>query len=60
MIHNIYPAGRKAICPVCSGLIQNYGGIFSCNDCQSRFEVVGFGTTENELIAKEIGGGVIE
>ena len=56
MTYQVYMNGNH-ICPKCSGMLKKCGGEvrFRCLDCDSRFEVIGFGATEKELVLEERG-----
>lgn len=54
--HRIFPFGRKAICPDCSGLLsmtEEYGQ-YKCCDCKSVFKVISEGITDKDVICEQI------
>lgn len=52
---NVFIFGRKAICPVCSGLAQLNieRENIRCNDCGEMFKIKSEGMTEKELICEK-------
>ena len=57
--HDMYLLVRKAICPVCSGLIKSLveGQIYKLYDCTSQFKVIDLGLTDRYIEVEKIGGG---
>lgn len=55
--HSVYMIGRKAICPMCSGMAVMHGceELIRCIDCGERFRIKGMGQTEREMICSQPG-----
>ena len=54
--YNIYLFGRKAVCPVCSGMLAAIGKNlhYTCIDCHSSFQIVDGGLTDNEVVCEKV------
>lgn len=54
--HVVYLFSKKAVCPLCSGLLINMGedNKYKCVDCHAAFQVVDVGMTDHEVICEQI------
>lgn len=54
----LFPFGKKAICPACSGLLfmTEIQGKYKCYDCKAMFNIVGEGITDRDVFCVQIGG----
>lgn len=52
--YSIYMIGRRAVCPICSGmaLLQLEEQMINCIDCGKKFVIKQLGHTDREIIFK--------
>lgn len=53
-VYCLYLFERKAVCPICSGMIITTGEDYRCVDCHGIFKVVGIGLTDKEIMCEHI------
>ncbi len=56
MKYRFYMNGVR-LCPKCSAMMVQFGGEvrYRCVDCGTRYEVVGIGCSDKELVLEEMG-----
>lgn len=57
--YSIYGAAKRAICPVCSGMLDTAAGGMDlvCIDCRSAFQLYGEGIADKEMLYVQINEG---
>ena len=58
-IYNVYIYERRAICPVCNGVMAMHTeiGKYICADCGAILDVIDFSQREDYMLCKKMGIG---